>query len=81
MAKPVRRPLPTAPPRRSTRPPSAADTLLALTDEIARRRSDLPFQSRLKASVRRNQEILRRLAQTAERQPGDRAEGAPVPGR
>ena len=36
----------------------------ALTEHIAKRRRDRAFQARLKASIKRNQEILDRLSST-----------------
>ena len=42
--------------------PIAEEVRRALAEHIAARRKDREFQSRLKASIERNQEILRRLA-------------------
>ena len=42
--------------------PIAEEVRRALADHIAARRKDGKFQARLKASIERNQEILRRLA-------------------
>jgi len=44
--------------------PIAEEVRRALTDHIAARRRDKAFQARLKASIKRNQEILDRLAST-----------------
>lgn len=42
--------------------PVAEEVRQAISDRIAARRKDKAFQARLKASIERNQEILRRLA-------------------
>ena len=42
--------------------PVAEEVRHAIADRIASRRKDGEFQARLKASIERNQEILRRLA-------------------
>jgi hypothetical protein len=42
--------------------PIAEEVRKALAEHIARRRRDRAFQARLKASMKRNQEILERLA-------------------
>lgn len=42
--------------------PVAEEVRLAISDRIAARRKDKEFQARLRASIERNQEILRRLA-------------------
>jgi predicted transcriptional regulator len=42
--------------------PVAEEVRRALAEHIAARRKDREFQARLKASIERNQEILRRLA-------------------
>ena len=42
--------------------PIAEEVRQALTDFIAAKRQDQQFQARLRASLERNQEILRRLA-------------------
>ena len=42
--------------------PIAEEVRRALAEHIASRRKDREFQARLKASIERNQEILRRLA-------------------
>lgn len=42
--------------------PVAEEVRRALTEHIASRRSDTAFQGRLRKSIERNQEILRRLA-------------------
>jgi predicted transcriptional regulator len=42
--------------------PIAEEVRQALTDYIAAKRQDQQFQARLRASLERNQEILRRLA-------------------
>jgi hypothetical protein len=44
--------------------PIAEEVRVALTEHIAKRRRDRGFQARLKASIKRNQEILDRLAST-----------------
>jgi hypothetical protein len=44
--------------------PIAEEVRKALAEHIARRRRDRAFQARLKASMKRNQEILDRLAAT-----------------
>lgn len=43
--------------------PVAEAVRQALAEHIAARRKDRAFQERLKASIQRNQEILRRLAE------------------
>jgi len=44
--------------------PIAEEVRRALAEHIAKRRRDRAFQGRLKASIKRNQEILNRLAAT-----------------
>lgn len=44
--------------------PIAEEVRKALAEHIERRRRDRAFQARLKASIKRNQEILNRLAAT-----------------
>ena len=44
--------------------PIAEEVRQAIAEHIARRRRDRAFQARLKASIKRNQEILDRLAAT-----------------
>jgi hypothetical protein len=44
--------------------PIAEEVRKALAEHIERRRRDRSFQARLKASMKRNQEILDRLAST-----------------
>ena len=44
--------------------PIAEEVRVALAEHIAKRRRDRAFQARLKASIKRNQEILDRLAST-----------------
>ncbi len=44
--------------------PVAEEVRRALANHIAERRSDRAFQARLKASMKRNQEILKRLSKT-----------------
>jgi len=44
--------------------PIAEEVRIALAEHIANRRRDRAFQTRLKASMKRNQEILDRLAST-----------------
>ena len=44
--------------------PIAEEVRRALAAHINQRRHDRAFQARLKASIKRNQEILNRLAQT-----------------
>jgi hypothetical protein len=44
--------------------PIAEEVRVALAEHIANRRRDRAFQTRLKASIKRNQEILDRLAST-----------------
>ncbi len=44
--------------------PIAEEVRKALAEHIERRRRDRAFQARLKASMKRNQEILNRLAST-----------------
>ena len=45
---------------------SVEATLKALMGEIETKRADLPFQTRLQASVERNHEILARLASASD---------------
>lgn len=42
--------------------PVAEEVRRALAEHIAERRRDRAFQARLKASIKRNQEILKRLS-------------------
>lgn len=44
--------------------PIAEEVRVALAEHIEKRRRDRGFQARLKASIKRNQEILDRLAST-----------------
>ena len=44
--------------------PVAEEVRRALAEHIAERRRDRAFQARLKASIKRNQEILKRLSKT-----------------
>lgn len=44
--------------------PVAEEVRRALAEHIAERRRDRAFQARLKASIKRNQEILKRLSTT-----------------
>lgn len=44
--------------------PVAEEVRRALANHIADRRRDRAFQARLKASIKRNQEILKRLSKT-----------------
>jgi len=44
--------------------PISEEVRIALAEHIERRRRDRAFQARLKASIKRNQEILDRLAAT-----------------
>ena len=44
--------------------PIAEEVRVALAEHIAKRRRDRACQARLKASIKRNQEILDRLAST-----------------
>lgn len=44
--------------------PIAEEVRVALAEHIEKRRRDRAFQARLKASIRRNQEILDRLSAT-----------------